>query len=126
MNVVCKKSHITVNSRLAKCISLNQRDWTNHAQQVEFCFNASFQEAARHTLFFLIHDTEPRQEVDLHKNDDFERTAYFVNKYADFLVTRLENFQEVVREYLGVVAWRMSDWYDKKAMRCSSITCASN
>jgi len=63
-NAVCERSHATVNSMLAKCIDTNQRDWTDHLQQVAFCFNASTQESTKYSPFFLMHSTEPRCNID--------------------------------------------------------------
>jgi len=63
-NAVCECSHAPVNSMLAKCINTNQRDWTNHLQQVAYCFNASTQESKKYSLFFLMHGTEPRWNID--------------------------------------------------------------
>jgi len=79
-NELCERSHLTINSMLAKCVSANQKNWTNH-QQLAFCFNMSIQEARRHTLFFLMHETEPRWRVDLQINSESTRTAYSVNDY---------------------------------------------
>jgi len=38
-NTVCERSHTMVNSMLAKCIDTDQRNWTDHLQQVAFCFS---------------------------------------------------------------------------------------
>jgi len=113
-NGLCETSNQTINSMLAKSISNNQRDWTDHLQHIAFCFNASMQEAMRHTPFVLMHGTEPRWGVDLQINCEHTRTAYSVKNYADLLVTRLEKTHESVRTHLGVSSMRMKDWLDKK------------
>jgi len=58
-NAVCERSQATVNPMLAKCIDTNQRNWTDHLQQVAFCFNASTQESTKYSPFFFMHGTEP-------------------------------------------------------------------
>jgi len=98
---------------LAKSISDNQRDWTDHLPQVAFCFNAFVQEATKHTPFFLMHGTEPRWEVDLQMNCESTRTANSVNDYADLLVNRLEKAHELVRTHLGLSSRRMKDWFEQ-------------
>jgi len=113
-NELCERSHQTINAMLAKSISDNQKDWTDHLQQVAFCFNASVQESTKNTPFFLMHGTEPRWGVDLQFNCEHTRTAHSVNDYADFLVTRLEKAHELVRAHLRVSSRRMKDWFDKK------------
>jgi len=50
-NGLCERSHQTINAMMAKSISEDQRDWTDHLKQIAFCFNASVQEATKHTLF---------------------------------------------------------------------------
>jgi len=112
-NAVCERSHATVNSMLAKCIDTNQRNWTDHLQQVLFCFNASIQESTQHSPFFLMHGTEPLWNIHFQMGAG-ERQAYSVNDYADLLITRLETAHAIVRQHLGTAARRMSDWYDKK------------
>jgi len=113
-NGLCERSHQTINAMMAKSISEDQKDWTDHLQQIAFCFNASVQESTKHTPFFLMHGTEPRWGVDLQINCEHTRTAYSANDYADLLVTRLEKAHELVRTHLGVASRRMKDWFDKK------------
>jgi len=113
-NAVCERSHATVNSMLAKCIDTNQRDWTDHLQQVAFCFNASTQESRKYSPFFLMHGTEPRWNIDFQLGGKNERVAYSVNDYADLLIKRMETSHKLVRQHLGTTANKMSEWYDKK------------
>jgi len=113
-NSSCERSHATVNAMLAKCISVNQRDYTDHLQQVAFCFNASVQEATKYSPFFLMHGTKPRWGVDLQINCEATHTAYSVSDYADLLVNRLEKAHEIVKGHLSTAARRMCDWYDNK------------
>jgi len=111
-NAVCERSHATVNSMLAKCIDTNQRNWTDHLQQVAFC-NASTQESTKYSPFFLMHGTELRWNIDFQMGKN-ERIAYSVNDYADLLITKMETAHELVRQHLGTTANKMSEWYDKK------------
>jgi len=98
-----------MNSMLAKCVSANQRDWIDNLQQVVLCFNASVQEARKHTLFLLMHGTEPRWGVDLQINCESTRNAYSANDYADLFVTRLEKAHELVRMHLSVSSKRKDE-----------------
>jgi len=98
---------------LAKCIDTNQRNWTDHLQQVAFCFNASTQESTKYSPFFLMHGTEPRWNIDFQMGES-EPVAYSVNDYADLLITQMETAHELVRQHLGTTANKMSEWYDKK------------
>jgi len=88
-NAVCDRSHATVNSMLAKYIDTHQRDWTDHLQQVAFCFNASTQESTKYSPFFLMHGTEPRCNIDFQLGEN-ECVAYSVNDYEDLLIKRME------------------------------------
>jgi len=81
-NAVCEISRATVNSMLAKCIDTNQRNWTDHLQQVAFCFNASSQESTKYSPFYFMHGTEPRWNIDFQMGES-ECVAYSVNDYAD-------------------------------------------
>jgi len=110
---VCERSHATVNSMLATCIVSNQRNWTDHLQQVAFCFNASTQKSIKYSHFFLMHGTEPRWNIDFQLGEN-ECVAYSVNDYADLLIKRMETAHELVRQHLGTTANKMSEWYDKK------------
>jgi len=112
-NAVCERLHATVNSMLAKCIDTNQKNWTDHLQQVAFCFNASTQESTKYSPFFLMHGTEPRWNIDFQMGEG-TRVAYSVNDYADLLIIRMETAHELVRQHLGTTANKMSEWYDKK------------
>jgi len=103
-NAVCERSHATVNSMLTKCIDTHQRNWTDHLQQVAFCFNASTQGSIKYSPFFLMHGTEPRWNIDFQMGND----------YADLLITRMETAHELVRQHLGTTANKMCEWYDKK------------
>jgi len=103
-----------VNSMLAKCVSPNQKNWTDHLQQIAFCFNASVQEATKYTPFFLMYGTEPIWGVEFQINCESTRTAYSMNDYADLLVNRLEKAHEIVRTHLGTAAAGIKDWYNKK------------
>src|SRR6266496_149217 len=112
-NGVCERSHATVNSMLSKCVSENQRDWTENLSHVAFSYNASVHESTKFSPFFLMHGSEPRWNVDLQIGTE-PRTPYSTNDYADLLIKRLEHAHENVREQLKVVAKRMTDWYDRK------------
>jgi len=112
-NAVCKRSHLTVNSMLAKCVSANQKDWSEKLGYIAFCYNASEHESTKYTPFFLMHSTEPRWDIDLQIGTE-EHKPYSVNDFADVLVTRLEEAHEIAREHLHVTAQRMQDWYDEK------------
>jgi len=111
-NGQCERNHATVNSILAKCVSQNQRDWSEHLSQVAFCYNASVHESTGFTPFFLLHGMEPRWDVDFRLGE--RREEYSSNEYANLLVTRLENAHELAREQLQTTAMRMKAWYDKK------------
>jgi len=119
-NAFCEHSHATVNSMLAKCIETNQRDCTDHLQQVAFSFNASTQESTKYSLFFLMHGTKPRWNIDLQMRE-YERVAYSVNDFADLLIKRMETAHELVRQHLGTTVNKMSEWYDKKVHTQSFI-----
>jgi hypothetical protein len=112
-NGVCERSHATVNSMLAKCVSENQRDWTDHLRNVQFFYNASVHESTGYTPFFLLHSFEPRWGVDF-KFDRLDTAAYSPNDYASMLIEKLEKAHELTREHLQVTASRMKDYYDKK------------
>ena len=86
-NAVCERSHGTVNSMLAKCVSEKQNDWSEHLSYVAFCYNASVHESTGFTPYFLVHGEEPRWDVDLQLGVE-ERKPYSVNDYADLLITR--------------------------------------
>jgi len=113
-NAVCEHSLTTVNSILAKCIDTNQRDGTDHLQQVAFCFNASTQECTKYSPFFFMHDTEPHLNIDFQLGGENERVAYSVIDYADLLIRRMETAHKLFRQNLGVTASKMSEWYDNK------------
>ncbi len=112
-NAVCERSHGTVNSMLAKCVSEKQTDWPEHLGYVAFCYNASVHESTGFTPYFLVHGEEPRWDIDLQLGVE-ERKPYSVNDYADLLITRLEDAHELARQQLKTAATRMKDWYDKK------------
>ena len=112
-NAVCERSHATVNSMLAKCISENQRDWDECLPSVAFSYNASVHESTQYSPFFLLFGTEPRWDVDFQTGRE-NREPYSVNEYADLLLTRLEDAHDNARDHLQVTASRMQDWYDKK------------
>ncbi len=112
-NAVCERSHLTVNSMLAKCVKDNQRDWSDHLQYVAFCYNASRHESTQYTPYFLVHGDEPRWDIDLQLGVK-DKQAYSVNDYAALLGDRLEYAHELTREHLKTAATRMKDWYDKK------------
>jgi len=100
-NAVCERSHATVNSMLAKCLDTNQRDWTEHLQQVAFWFFAATQKSTKYSPFFLMHNTEPRWNIDFQLGVENERVAYSVNDYADLLIKIMETTHEMVRQHLG-------------------------
>ena len=114
-NAVCERSHATVNSMLAKCVSDNHRDWDGYRRlpQVAFCYNASVHESIKYTPSFLMHGSEPRWDVDLQLGEG-GADPKSVNEYAHMLLSRLERAHELTRNHLHVNATRMSDWYDKK------------
>jgi len=58
---------------LAKCIDTNQKDWTDHLQQVAFRFNASTQESTKYSPFFLMHSTEPPWNIDFQLGGENEQ-----------------------------------------------------
>ena len=114
-NAVCERSHLTVNSMLAKCVAENQKDWSEHLAYVAFCYNAAVHESTQFTPYFLVHGEEPRWDVDLQLGSEATaRQPYSTNEYADLLVTRLETAHELARHCLKSSATRMKDWYDKK------------
>ena len=112
-NAVCERSHATINSMLAKCISDNNRDWDEWLPQVAFCYNASIHESTKYTPFFLMHGTEPKWDVDLQLGED-STAPKSVSEYASTLLSRLEQAHELTRSHLHINANRMSDWYDQK------------
>jgi len=61
-----------------------------------------------------MHGTEPRWNIDFQMGGENERVAYSVNDYADLFIKRKETAHEIVRKNLGVIANKMSAWYDKK------------
>ena len=112
-NAVCERSHATVNSMLAKCVSDNHRDWDEHLPQVAFCYNGSVHESTKYTPYFLMHGSKPRWDVDIQLGKQGAEPKS-VNEYAHTLLRRLENAHELTRSHLHTNATRMSDWYDKK------------
>jgi hypothetical protein len=113
-NGVCESSHKVLNTLLAKTISENQRDWSEHVKYVTFCYNATPHSATGFAPHFLMTGQDARWNIDFVLNcvNESDKT---VPEYAADVLQRLNKAFEVTRENLKRSAEAMSTWYNRRS-----------
>ena len=114
-NSVVERFHRTLNSMLAKVVSVNQKDWCEHLPTVMAAYRASVHESTQFTPNRLIFGKENRMPVDLVLGDlegGESNLAGCTDEYAAGIVERQQADYALVREHLDESATRRKEQYD--------------
>jgi hypothetical protein len=114
-NSVVERFHRTLNSMLAKVVSVNQRDWCEHLPAVMAAYRASVHETTQFTPNRLIFGRENRMPADVVLGDLDTSEAELpscMDEYAANIIERQRADYALVREHLGESAIRRKEQYD--------------
>ena len=118
-NGICERTHRTLNSMFAKCVSDSQRDWSYYVKYICFSYNNTVCRSTGFTPFMVQTGRMANWRVDVLLGDA-NRGDLNVGEYTREVVARTQYVQQLVREELDATNKVMSEWYNK-AVRVASF-----
>ena len=118
-----ERFHKTLNSMLAKCVSGNQKDWSDYLAFVTAAYRATRHEATGFSPNRIILGRETRAPVDLIYSGPSEQGPVSVSEYVNNATDRLKSSYELVRQHAGKAAELMRVRYDRKVKLGDELKC---
>ena len=112
-NGAVERSHRTLNSIIAKCVSDTQRDWSYYLPYLTLAYNSTPHRSTGFSPFYVYHGRDPLWRIDLILGTP-NIPQLSVHQYTQQMVDKLYYAEQLVREKLETCGRNMSSWYDRK------------
>ena len=111
-NGTTERLHRTMNSMLAKVVSINQRDWCEHLPAVMTAYRSSVHSSTGFSPNFLMFGRELNAPIDLVLGRPDELQYQSIDHFVERKLSLMEAAYSVARETLNASSARSKKYYD--------------